>query len=62
MRGTDLGGSDQDLSVLGSAQVVDNAHQVERFGSGLLRLGHMQIHFVAVKICIVRAADALVEA
>ena len=61
-KGKHLGGSHQDLPVLGRAQVVHHAHELGGLRSGLLGLGHVHVHFVPVKVGVVGAADALVEA
>ena len=57
-----LSGSDKDLSILGCAQVVHDPHQLTRLCLGFLGLGHMQVHFIAIKVSVVGAAHTLVEA
>ena len=57
-----LCGCNQDLSILGRAQVVDHAHELDGLRSCLLRLGHMQIHLVTVKVSVVGAAHAFIKA
>lgn len=57
-----LGGSNEDLSVLRGTQVVSHPHQVQGLSSGFLCLGDMQIHLIAIKVCIIRRADTFVEA
>ena len=57
-----LGGCNEDLSILWSSQVVHDAHELTGFGFGLLSLRNVQVHFIAIKVSIVGAADALVEA
>mmetsp|Transcript_6640 Transcript_6640/g.16012 ORF Transcript_6640/g.16012 Transcript_6640/m.16012 type:complete len:609 (-) Transcript_6640:1097-2923(-) len=48
-------------AVLGGADVVDDAHQLEGLGARLLRLGDVQVHLVAVEVGVVGLAHALVE-
>ena len=57
-----LGRRDQDLPVFGGGQVGGDAHQAGRLRPGLLRLGDVQVHFVAIKVGVVGRAHALVEA
>ena len=59
---TCLGGGNEDLSRLGSAQVMHDAHELGGLRASLLCLGHMQVHLVAVEVGVVRVAHALVEA
>lgn len=61
-RAFDLCSSYENLSILGGAQIVHDSHKVQSLRPSLLSLRHMQVHFVAVKICIVWAADTLIEA
>ena len=53
---------DDQLPVLGRAQVVDVAHEVQRLRLCLLRLRQVKVHLVAVEVGIERPAAALVEA
>lgn len=57
-----LRGRDEDLAVLGRSQVVHDAHEQRGLCARLLRLRHVHVHLVAVKVRIVRRAHALVEA
>ena len=57
-----LCGSNEDFSVLGSAQVVHHAHEMQCLSSGLLSLWHMQVHFISIEVSVVGAAHALIEA
>lgn len=59
---THLCGRDEDLAGLGRAQVVHDAHELGRLRARLLRLRHVQVHLVAVKVRVVRVAHALIEA
>ena len=52
---------DQNLAVFRRAQVVVDAHQVDRLRPRLLRLRAVDVHLVAVKVRVVRRAHALVE-
>ena len=56
-----LGGCNEDLSIFWSTQVVHDAHQLTSLSFGLLSLRHMQVHFIAIEVSIIGAADALVE-
>lgn len=57
-----LGGCNEDLSILWSSQVVHDAHQLTGLSFGLLSLRHMQVHLIAIKVSVIGAADALIEA
>jgi hypothetical protein len=57
-----LSGRNEDLSILGCAQVVHHTHQLTRLCLGFLGLRYVQVHLIAIKVSIVRTADALVEA
>ena len=57
-----LCGSNQDFAILRGTQVVYDAHQVQGLGPSFLCLGHVEVHFIAIKVGIVGAADALIEA
>ncbi len=57
-----LSGCNEDLSVLGCAQVVHHTHQLTRLRLGFLGLGNMQVHLIAIKVSVVGAADTLIEA
>lgn len=57
-----LGGGDEDFARLGGAQVVHDAHELGGLRARLLRLGHVQIHLVAVKVSVIWIAHALIEA
>ena len=57
-----LCGCNQDLSILGRAQIVNHAHELDGLRSRLLGLGHVQVHLVTVKVGVVRAAHTLIEA
>jgi hypothetical protein len=50
------------LATLGSDDVLSHSHEVLGFGSRLDGLRNMDVHFVAVEVCVERSADALVEA
>ena len=52
---------DQNLAILGRAQVAVDAHEVDRLRPRLLRLRAVNVHLVAVKVRVVRGAHALVE-
>ena len=41
---------------------MHDAHELGGLRPSLLRLGHVQVHLVAVKVGIVRVAHALIEA
>lgn len=56
-----LGGSDEDLSIFGRAEVVEDAHESGGLCARLLSLRHVQVHLVAVEVGVVRIAHALVE-
>ncbi len=58
----DLGGRNDDVAILGRAQVAEDAHERGGLGAGFLRLRHVHVHLVAVEIGVVRRAHALVEA
>ena len=58
---TGLGGCNEDLAILRGAQVVHDPHEVERLCLGFLGLRNMQIHLIAIEVCIVGATDALIE-
>ena len=57
-----LCGCNENLSILGCAEIVHDAHELAGLSLGLLGLWHMQVHLVPIKVCIVGAAHALVEA
>ena len=57
-----LSGCNEDLSILGCAQVVHHTHQLTRLCLSFLCLRHVQVHLVAIKVSIVGTADALIEA
>ena len=59
--GTHLGCSNQDLAILGCAEVVHHAHEVDGLCSSLFCLGYVQVHLIPVKVSIVWRAHALIE-
>ena len=52
----------EDFPLLWCAKIVHDAHELAGLCFGFLRLRHMQVHFIAIKVSIVGAADALIEA
>ena len=56
-----LGGGDHELAVAGRHQVALVAHEDQRLGPRLLRLGQVQVHLVTVEVRVVGRADALVK-
>src|SRR5699024_2345489 len=61
--GTDeiLDGRDDRFSILWSSQIILNTHQFHCLCSRLFGLRHVQIHFVSVKVCIIRVAYTLIQ-
>jgi hypothetical protein len=57
-----LSGCNEDLSILGCAQVVHHTHQLTRLRLGFLGLRNMQVHLITIKVSVVGTADALIEA
>ncbi len=57
-----LGGGNEDLAGLGRAQVAHDAHELGGLCARLLRLRHVHVHLVPVKVRVVGVAHALVEA
>ena len=53
------GGNDR-FTVLGSCEVVFDAHQVDGLSTSFLGLWNMKVHFVSVKISIVGTTDTFV--
>ena len=56
-----LNGRNDGFSVLWSSQIILNTHQFHCLCSGLFSLRHVQVHFVSVKVCIIRVAYTLVQ-
>ncbi len=56
-----LSGANDELAVPRRDEVVLDAHEAVRLGLRLLRLRQVQVHLVAVKVCVIRRAHALVE-
>ena len=43
-------------------EIMLHAHQRKRLGPSFLRLRHMHVHFITVKVCVVRTAHTFVKA
>lgn len=53
--------SDNGLTAFGCDDVLSHTHQMKSFAAGLKSLGNVDVHLVAVEVCIERGADTLVE-
>lgn len=57
-----LSSRNKDFSIFGGTKVVHDSHQMQSFCTSFLCLRHMQVHFVTIKICIIRATYTFIEA
>ncbi len=57
-----LSGCNEDLSILGCAEVVHHTHQLTRLRLGFLGLRYVQVHLIAIKVSVVGTAHAFIEA
>lgn len=62
MKPPNLDGCDERLAISWRHQITFDPHERQRLRLGLFRLWQMKIHFVAVKVSVIRRTNAFVEA